>query len=45
LIPKEIATQLPTYKDNIAVSVRENDEWESERIAQIEERFNRWLSS
>ena len=44
-IPKEIAMQLPTHKDNVAVSVRENDEWESERIVQIEERFNRWLSS
>ena len=31
--------QLPTYKDNVAVSVRENDEWEAERIVQIEERF------
>jgi len=37
--------QLPTYKDNEAVSIRENDEWEAERIVQIEERFNRWLSS
>jgi putative spermidine/putrescine transport system substrate-binding protein len=45
LIPKEIAMQLPTYKDNVAVSVKENDEWEAERIAAIEERFKSWLSS
>ena len=44
-IPPEIARQLPTYKDNVAVSVKENDQWEAERIAQIEERFNHWLSS
>jgi putative spermidine/putrescine transport system substrate-binding protein len=44
-IPNHIAMQLPTYKDNEAVSVREDDQWESERIVQIEERFNRWLSS
>jgi putative spermidine/putrescine transport system substrate-binding protein len=45
LIPSEIAKQLPTYKDNIAVSVKANDEWEADRIVEIEERFNRWLSS
>jgi putative spermidine/putrescine transport system substrate-binding protein len=44
-IPKEIAVQLPTYKDNEAVSVLEDDQWEVDRIAQIEERFNQWLSS
>jgi putative spermidine/putrescine transport system substrate-binding protein len=45
LIPNEIAIQLPTYKDNAAVSVREDDQWEVERIVQIEERFNQWLAS
>jgi putative spermidine/putrescine transport system substrate-binding protein len=44
-IPNHIAKQLPTHKDNEAVSVREDDQWESERIVQIEERFTRWLSS
>ena len=44
-IPREIAAQLPTYAENMAVSVKEDDEWEADRIAQIEERFTRWLSS
>ncbi|MFL6797530.1 MAG: ABC transporter substrate-binding protein [Xanthobacteraceae bacterium] len=44
-IPRDIAVQLPTYGDNEAVSVREDDQWEVERIAAIEERFTRWLSS
>jgi hypothetical protein len=29
----------------MAVSVKANDEWEADRIVEIEERFNRWLSS
>jgi putative spermidine/putrescine transport system substrate-binding protein len=44
-IPHELAVQLPTYRDNLAVSVREDDAWEADRIAAIEERFTRWLSS
>lgn len=44
-IPKDLAVQLPTYADNFAVSVREDDEWEADRIAAIEERFSQWLSS
>jgi putative spermidine/putrescine transport system substrate-binding protein len=44
-IPKDLAVQLPTYADNLAVSVREDDEWEADRIAAIEERFTQWLSS
>ena len=44
-IPKEVAAQLPTYRDNEAISVREDDRWEADRIVQIEERFLRWLSS
>jgi putative spermidine/putrescine transport system substrate-binding protein len=44
-IPKDIAVQLPTYKDNMAVSVKEDDQWESQRISKIEERFTQWLSS
>ena len=30
--------------DNEAVSVKEDDEWEADRIAQIEERFTQWLA-
>jgi putative spermidine/putrescine transport system substrate-binding protein len=44
-IPREIAVQLPTYSENMAVSVKEDDQWEADRIVQIEERFTRWLSS
>jgi putative spermidine/putrescine transport system substrate-binding protein len=44
-IPQEIAVQLPTHKDNAAISVREDDQWEADRIVQIEERFNQWLAS
>jgi putative spermidine/putrescine transport system substrate-binding protein len=44
-IPREIAVQLPTHPDNLAVSVKEDDVWEAERIAQIEERFTAWLAS
>jgi hypothetical protein len=29
----------------MAVSVKEDDQWEADRIVQIEERFTRWLSS
>jgi putative spermidine/putrescine transport system substrate-binding protein len=43
LHPKEIALQLPTYADNQAISVREDDQWEAERIVQIEQRFTQWL--
>ena len=31
-IPKDIALQLPTYADNQALSVREDDQWEADRI-------------
>jgi putative spermidine/putrescine transport system substrate-binding protein len=44
-IPPQIAVQLPTYRDNEAVSVREDDQWEAHRIVQIEERFTQWLGS
>jgi putative spermidine/putrescine transport system substrate-binding protein len=44
-IPPEIAVQLPTYQANEAVSVREDDEWEADRIGKIEERFTQWVSS
>jgi putative spermidine/putrescine transport system substrate-binding protein len=44
-IPHDVAVQLPTYRDNLAVSVREDDEWEADRIIAIEERFRQWLSS
>jgi putative spermidine/putrescine transport system substrate-binding protein len=44
-IPPEIAVQLPTHRDNLAVSVREDDEWEADRIVAIEERFRQWLTS
>ena len=44
-IPKEVAVQLPTYRDNEAISVREDDQWEADRIAKIEERFMQWLGS
>jgi hypothetical protein len=30
---------------NVAVSVKEDDAWEADRIAQIEERFTAWLAS
>jgi putative spermidine/putrescine transport system substrate-binding protein len=45
LIPKDIAVQLPTYRDNAAVSVKEDDTWEVDRIAKLEERFTQWLAS
>ena len=45
LIPREIAVQLPTYPENLAVSIKEDDQWEADRISQIEERFNHWLAS
>ena len=44
-IARDIAVQLPTYPDNIAVSIKEDDAWEADRIAQIEERFTAWLAS
>jgi putative spermidine/putrescine transport system substrate-binding protein len=44
-IARDIAVQLPTYPDNMAVSVKEDDVWEADRIAQIEERFTQWLAS
>jgi putative spermidine/putrescine transport system substrate-binding protein len=45
LIPPQIAVQLPTYAKNLAVSVKEDEEWEADRISQIEERFAQWLAS
>jgi putative spermidine/putrescine transport system substrate-binding protein len=45
LIPKEIAIQLPTYRDNVAVSVQEDEVWEADRIVKLEERFTQWLAS
>ncbi len=45
LIPKDIAVQLPTYRANEAVSVKEDDTWEVDRIAKLEERFTQWLAS
>src|ERR1051325_985464 len=44
-IPPEIARQLPTYPANQAISVKEDDHWEFERIAQIEQRFTQWVAS
>ena len=44
-IPPDIARQLPTYAANMAVSVKEDDHWESERIAEIEQRFTQWVAS
>ena len=44
-IPEEIALQLPTYADNQAISVREDDQWEADRIVEIEQRFTQWLAS
>src|SRR5947209_8618991 len=44
-IPHELAVQLPTYSENLAISIREDDEWEADRIAEIEERFTQWLAS
>ncbi len=45
LIPKDIAVQLPTWHDNEAVSVKEDETWEVDRIAKLEERFTQWLAS
>jgi len=36
---------LPTYRDNLAVSIREDDEWEADRIVALEQRFMQWLAS
>ena len=44
-IPDDIAVQLPTHSANLAVSIREDDEWEADRIVAIEERFRQWLAS
>ncbi len=44
MIPRELAVELPTYSDNLAVSIKEDDHWEADRIAQIEERFAQWLA-
>jgi putative spermidine/putrescine transport system substrate-binding protein len=44
-IPPEIARQLPTFAANAAVSVKEDDHWEVDRIANIEERFTQWVAS
>jgi len=44
-IPHDIAVALPTYSANLAVSTREDDEWEADRIVAIEERFTQWLAS
>ncbi len=45
LIPKDIAVQLPTYSGNVAISVKEHDVWEADRIVKLEERFTQWLAS
>jgi putative spermidine/putrescine transport system substrate-binding protein len=45
LIPQDIAVLLPSYPPNVAVSVREDDEWEADRVRTIEERFTQWLAS
>ena len=37
--------QLPTYSANEAVSVKEDDTWEVDRITKLEERFTQWLAS
>ena len=44
-IPHDIAVVLPTYRDNLAVSIREDDEWEADRIVALEQRFMQWLAS
>ena len=44
-IPPELARELPTHPDNLAVSIREDDEWEADRISAIEERFMQWVAS
>ena len=44
-IPPDIARQLPTYPANEAISVKEDDQWEFERIEQIEQRFTQWVAS
>ena len=45
LIAHDIAVVLPSYPPNAAVSVREDDEWEADRVGGIEERFTQWLAS
>jgi putative spermidine/putrescine transport system substrate-binding protein len=44
-IPHDIAVVLPTYSENLAVSIREDDEWEADRIVALEQRFMQWLAS
>lgn len=44
-IPPAIRVQLPTYPANLAVSVKGDDQWEADRIAQVEERFTQWVAS
>jgi putative spermidine/putrescine transport system substrate-binding protein len=44
-MPHDIAVVLPTYNANLAVSIREDDEWEADRIVALEERFTQWLAS
>jgi len=44
-IPHDIAVQLPTWPANQAISVKEDDHWEADRITAIEERFTQWVAS
>ncbi|MCC6777189.1 MAG: ABC transporter substrate-binding protein [Hyphomicrobiales bacterium] len=44
-IAPAIRAELPTYPDNLAVSVRGDDHWEADRIAPVEERFTQWVAS
>ena len=45
MIPHDIAVQLPTWPANQAISVKEDDKWEADRIVGIEERFTQWVAS
>ena len=45
LVDGPLAPKLVFPEANQAISVREDDQWEADRIVQIEQRFTQWLAS
>jgi len=44
-VSPEVARQLPTYSENIKVTIRPDTAWEAEHTAKIQERFTQWLAA
>jgi putative spermidine/putrescine transport system substrate-binding protein len=40
-----IASQMPTYPDNIKVAVRPDSQWFADNAARVQERFTQWVAS